>query len=249
VVTAKEDYFGEECPRCLTWAGEGVKTCPVCGYPVPLAYVIPYDDPPWEYSDELLSVLRRYEALRLMAKYAGASPERLAELRQCRRLYLSRYKGFGFPLLHGFDVLHYLELYYVPITDVDGLQDVRALRVLKLTECVPLERIDTLAECPDVKLLSLALCNRIRDYSPIGRMSGLQSLFIEAKEIASLEFIRGCTNLRSIALGVQKIGTGGIEPLLALDDLREVALRKKLVKSADVDRMRKRWPDAQITVD
>jgi hypothetical protein len=248
-VTAKEGYFGEECPRCLTWTGEGVKACPACGYPVPLAYVLPYDDPPWEYSDELMAVLRRYEALRLMARYAGGAPARLAELRQCRRLYLSRYKGFDAQLLRGFDVLDSLELDAAPVTDVDGIESARALWVLKLTECRNLERIDALAECTGVKLLSLALCNRVSDYAPIGKMTGLQSLFIEARELGSLEFVRDLQNLRSIALGVPKIGTGGVEPLFALDGLQEIALRKKLVKPADVARMRERWPDAQVTVD
>jgi hypothetical protein len=146
-------------------------------------------------------------------------------------------------------VLDSLELDAAPVTDVDGIENARALWVLKLTECRNLERIDALAECAEVKLLSLALCNRVSDYAPIGKMTGLQSLFVEARELPSLEFVSGLQNLRSIALGVSKIGTGGVEPLFALDGLREIALRKKLVKPADVARMRERWPDAQVTVD
>ena len=69
-----EAYFGDECPRCLTWASEGVRNCENCGDSIPLALVLPYDDPPWEYTESLVKTLRRYEALRLMAKYAGGFP-------------------------------------------------------------------------------------------------------------------------------------------------------------------------------
>lgn len=244
-----EGYFGETCPRCLTWAGQGVETCPVCGYPVPLGYVIPYDDPPWEYSDELVALLRKYGLLRLMAKYAGRDPGRLRELHHCQRMYLSRYKGFAFASMESFASLESLELDQAPIEDVDGVQHLPALSILALTECRQLERIDALAHCPSVKSLSLALCNRVQDHSPIGKMTGLQELTLEARQLHDLEFLRTLPALRSIAVGLDKLLSADLEPLFTLDGLTHLAIRKKLTKKKDVERMHERWPGAEIVVD
>jgi hypothetical protein len=210
--------------------------------------VLPYDDPPWEYTENLVKTLRRYEALRLTAKYAGGFPERLAELSQCKRLYLSRYKGFAFEFMSRFLALEFFELDYGSIVDLDGVQKLD-LSILKLTECRKLERIDALAECRSVKFLSLALCNAVIDHAPIGAMKDLESLFIEARELESIEFLKELRNLRSVAFGVESIAASDLEPLFALDDLRHVAIRKKLAKPKDVQRMRERWPDAEIAVD
>jgi hypothetical protein len=248
-MAAIEEYFGEDCPRCLTWAGEGVEACEGCGYAIPLALVLPYDDPPWEYTESLMQRLDGYEALRLMARYAGRSPERIGELERCRRLYLSRYKGFRFEALRTLRGLEDLELDYASITDVDGMRDLR-LSILKLTECRRLGRLDGLAGCATVKLLSLALCNAVKDHSPIGALAGLQSLFIEAREVVSLDFVRGMHDLRSITLGVDRIATGGLQPLFDVSGLREIVLRKNLVKpKVMLPRLRERFPDAEIVID
>jgi hypothetical protein len=183
-----------------------------------------------------------------MAKYDGRSPGRLAELGHCRRLYLSRYKGFSFDAMRQFGFLEALELDYTPITDLDGVERL-GVSILKLTECRKLERLDALAGCSSVTLLSLALCNAVSDYSPIGAMEGLQSLFIEARALPSLGFLAGLRRLRSVALGVDRLVTGGVEPLFALDELEHLAIRKRLTKRGDVERMRERWPRAEIVVD
>jgi hypothetical protein len=247
-LTAVKEFFGEECPRCLTWAGEGVSVCGTCGYDIPLALVFPYDDPPWEYDDDLIALMQEFEALRLLAKYAGRHSGRIAAMGRCRRLYLSRYTGFEFSALRDLRHLEYLELDYAPIDTVDGVQRLD-LAVLKLTECRTLQRIDALGDCRNVRFLSLALCNAVLDHTPIGRMKTLQSLFIESRSMDSLDFLRTLPHLHTIALGVDKIVSGGIAPLFELQGLTHVALRKKLVKPKDLHRIRECWPDAEIVVD
>ena len=243
-----EGFFGEECPHCLSWTGEGVRACRACGHPVPFGFVLPYDDPPWEYSDELVETLRRYEHLRLMARYKGRCPERLSKLRHCRRLYLSRYQGFRFEFMSQFRALECFELDAASITDLNGVEALNA-SILKFTDCRALRRLDALADCKQVAFLSLALCNAVTDHSPIGAMKGLRSLFIEANAIESIYVLKGLSNLRSITLGVGKIVSKDLEPLFALRDLDHLAIRKKLVAPKDLARMRESWPGAEIVCD
>ena len=244
---AQEGYYGFDCPKCLTWSVD-VSACPHCGHPIPLAYIFLYDDPPWEFSEELIAKFRGYRALRLLAKYAGRSPERLAELRQCLRLYLSRYRGFEFAFLRSFDALEVLELDYAPILDVDGVQHLKSLAVLKFMECRELERIDALAECASLKLLQIALCNRVTDYAPIGGIGSLQQLVLHARTVESLEFLRPLRNLHSLTLGVDQLTTHDLDPLFDLVHLESLDLKKKLAKPKDVARIRERLPNVEVNV-
>jgi Leucine-rich repeat (LRR) protein len=163
--------------------------CPFCGHQFPLNYVITSDER-WRYTDELVERLKTYDGLRLMGKYIGRHPQRIGEMSQVRQLYLSKYSKSSLLFLAPLQKLESLELDYTPITDLSGLEALRHLRCLALTECRQLEDISGLARSGSIRVLNIALCNRIRDLSAIGQMSELQVLKLQNNLMESIDFYR-----------------------------------------------------------
>lgn len=117
-------YLAEPCPGCLAEPSfdREMSSCPRCGYAFPLVFVLPYDCE-WDYSPDLFVRFQAHDGFRLLGKFTGNNPERLASLSHARYLYLSRYPRFTFEWLRGFGRLLSLELDYAGLASLEGIAE------------------------------------------------------------------------------------------------------------------------------
>jgi Leucine-rich repeat (LRR) protein len=183
-----------------------------------------------------------------MGKFKGKNPERLSSISHVEYLYLSRYTGFSFSLLRGFSRLRFLELDYTSISDLSGIENASALRVLELTECRKLADIGAISNVSKLRGLRMALCNRIRDYSPLECLTNLQFLAIEANQLPSLLFLEKLRSLQVVALPVGRLEDNRVPDLSSLTALREVSIPKKKWSVPLVDKLRSQLPNCEVEV-
>jgi len=233
------------CPMCFdrtfddNWNGKSA-----CGYQFPLSLGIDYGST-WDYSDELMREFKKYNGLRLAGKYVGKKPELLSELSHVRQLFLSRYRGFEFAFLESFSALEILELDYLQISDLEGIEALRSLLSLRLTECRKLESIENLTRL-NIRVLSIPLCNKIRDIEAISRVETLHHLSIEAKFVESLDFLAGLSKLEYVNLNVARVADSSLNVLFEMKHLKEIGIRKSSFKKSDIERLRELGPDCKV---
>ena len=239
-------YYAFPCPNCgrLPPAGSEPERCE-CGYSYAKTYVIPYDFP-WSFDEPFWSELRTHRALRLLGKFIGKDPGRLAELKHVEYLALSRYPGFGFSLLEEFRVLRSLELDFMQLKTLDGIGQL-SLTTLGLAELKALEDISALSGLPLV-LLRMALCNRVKDYEPVGELERLERFDLEAKVVQSLGFLRRISSLRRVALAIDKVDSDAVAALSELSNLEWIGVRQRLLGRAGLGRLREALPACKIDV-
>ena len=246
IIKPETGYFVDVCPECSVFPMQHEEQC-TCGYRIPLSLVIPYDFD-WKYSEELIQQFREYDGLRLMGKFTGKNSEQMSSFSHVKYLYLSRYTGFSFSLLRGFSRLRFLELDYTSISDLNGIESATALSVLELTECRKLADIRAITCVSELRGLRIALCNRIRDYSPLERLTNLQLLTIKAHRLPSLVFLEKLTSLQRVALPVGRLEDSQVPDLANLTALREISVPKKRWSAPFVDSVRSQLPDCEVRV-
>ena len=244
--TPVSTYYAFPCPNCgrLPPAGSEPERCE-CGYSYPKTYVIPYDFP-WSFDEPFWSELRTHRALRLLGRFVGKDPGRLAELRHVEYLALSRYPSFGFGLLEEFRVLRSLELDFMQIKTLDGIGQL-SLTTLGMTELKDLEDIGALGGLP-LLLLRMALCKRVKDYEPVGDLHHLERFDLETKVVPSLGFLRRISTLRRVALAIDKVGSDAVAELSELSKLEWIGVRQRLLGRAGLGRLREALPGCKIDV-
>jgi hypothetical protein len=234
------------CPECANAPVGEIERCPRCEYAYPQTYVIPYDCA-WSFATPYESNLRAHSGLRLMGKFVGEHPERLQELTHAEYLYLSRYPKLTFDWLRGYGRLRVLELDFLQITSFAGIQEASRLSVLAVTE---LRRLSDLSALAGLSLVALrmGLCNKVEDYSPIGRVQRLRRFQVEANVVPSVEFLAGLADLRELGLAVNRIGGEWIELIAGLKHLEWLGIRKKALPRGGAERLRTALPDCRIDI-
>ena len=237
------------CPDCVKGvlpANVPNGRCPECGYVNPVCLVIPSSDGPWKYSRELEAEFSEFESFRLMGRFGGRDPERLANLAHAQKLYLSAYTGFAFHFMAEFTRLLDFELDSTNIENVNGVGALNALRILQFTECRKLSSIRGIEALDRVVSLSFALCNRLQDFSPVSFLKRLRILHIEANSLATLSFLRGCDSLEDLALSIGRVADGDETPLLELPRLRDLTISTKALPRGVAKSLSARLPGVEV---
>lgn len=219
--------------------------CCECGYAYPLAYSIPYDFQ-WSFEEPFLTAFRNHRALHLLGHFIGKNPERLMDFKHIEYLSISRYPKFDFSWLSVFGELLSLELDYLQLKTLDGIEKL-PLKILKMTELRQLESISALG-LMDLKVIEIALCNRIRDYNAIGDLYHLERFELEAKFLESLDFLRKLSHLRELGLAVDKVEKDSIEVLANLSMLERLGIRKRLLGRNGLVKLKEMLPGCKIDV-
>ncbi len=206
--------------------------------------MVPYDSP-WSFDEAFGTAFREHQALRLLGKFIGKDPARLSELVHVEYLALSRYP-FTFELLAGFHALRVLELDFLQLKSLGGIERLD-LKSLAISELRQLEDISGLRTLPLVGL-KVALCNRVMDYGPIGDMDRLERLNVEAKQVPSLAFLTRLRTLRRLGLAVDKVDSNVVEDVLALSGLQWLGIRKRLLGRGGLERLNVALPNCKVDV-
>lgn len=234
------------CPCCGTKppASPETRLC-ICGYVYPIGYSLPYDFA-WTYEEPFLSEFHKHSALHLLGRFVGKNPERLIEFDHIEYLSLSRYPKLQFNMLEGFNNLRVIELDYQALTSLDGIEQL-PLRVLRLTEFRHLIEINALR---DMNLISvdMALCNKVKDYSPIGDLPQLKRFLLETNVVLSLDFLRKLSNLSHLFLAVDRVESDVLDALSQLPNLIHLGLRKRLLGTNNLIKLREKLPNCKIDI-
>jgi hypothetical protein len=223
-------------------AGKTETSCD-CGTALPMALVVPYDAE-WDYGGDLLHALMRHSGHRLMGRYVGTEPERVALLNHAEYLYLSRYPRFTFALLESFSALAVLELDLSSIRSLEGIGALLSLRSFTATECKKLEVVDGLAELRDLTVLDLSLCNKISDLSPAASCTRLKWLRFDGKELRDLEFTSGMASLETVVLNCS-VMSRDLTPLEG-KGVRRLVVRQRAFTKPMIERFCSRTPNFRV---
>ena len=97
-------------------------------------------------------------------------------------------------------------------------------------------------------LLRMALCNRVRDYSPLERLKKLQVLTIEANRLPSILFLEQMASLQKVALPVGRLDDKQLPNLSRLTSLREFGVPTKRWSAPLVEKIESQLPDCEVQV-
>lgn len=206
--------------------------------------MIPYSYP-WAFAD-LWTELQSHVGLRLLGKFVGPDPTRLREFEHLEYLALSRYPQFRFDLLASYQRLRVLELDLLPVSTLDGL-DLPGLVALRLTELTKLRDISQVGRL-DLRVLTIALCNKVADYQSVGSIENLERLTFEVRALDSLEFLGTLGKLRRLGLAVDHIGGDALGGLSALKSLRHLGVRRRILGRSGLARLMEALPGCVVEV-
>lgn len=243
-IQSEDGYVRVICPYCGENTHSVPGSCCICGGQLPLAFVIPYEAR-WKYEDELLSVLKEYTALRLMGRYEGKNPEKLTILSHLQYLYLSRYPDFSFKFLSNFNDLEILELDFISIESLDGVESAIALKSLSLTECRRITDASALAKCSKLRVLDIALCNKLTLLDPVQDCKQLLYFRYEGKQLQSIDFLKGLRNLRTVILNA-KVESQDIEPIVDLS-IEKLLVKKRSFSNGEIERFQLGNPECKVS--
>lgn len=232
------------CPKCLTsnyddnWDGK----CK-CGYQIPIDFIIDYVSK-WDYSDDLLINFKKYKGLKFSGAYKGKAPELLENLSHLRHLFISRYKGFKFEYLANFDELEIFKIENTEIVDLIGLELVKKLIQLEISECRNLLYIQSIKKL-NIKVLKISECHNIRDFEMIGNLKNLRHLNIYGKSLERLSFLKDQKKLEFLNLNI-KIEDKDPEPLFDLKRLKTLSFKSKSFGKAGLEKLGEMLPNCEI---
>jgi hypothetical protein len=243
-MSTKLGYINYTCPACLernfeqNWEGE----CS-CGYQFPLSFIIDYASN-WKYSNEFIEESSKYLGLRLSGKYIGKHPNKLKSYRNTKHLSISRYKGFDFSFLSDFKDLTVLELDYLSIDNLEGIELIDNLKSIQIIECKNLSSISSLTKIK-LELLSIIMCNKITNFTDINSLTSLRYLSVEGKTLDNVDFTKVLTNLEYLNLN-SKITHLNPDLFLKLKRLKRLYLKKTGIKKDLIAEIKQKLPYTEI---
>jgi len=244
-IPSAEEHIPVVCPECFRSTFEAEDGRCSCGWELPYAFVVPYDAK-WCLEAELVELMKKFDSLRLMGKYCGKNPERLSELSHVKYLYLSRWDGFSFEQLAGFDNLNVLELDYLRLGSLAGVCRLPLLRSLVFTECSGMADISELSECRNLSVLNMSLCKDELALQHVGMCGSLGYFKYEGREIPSLRFVSHLRKLRTLIINARV--TDRRLPSAAGLCLRKLLLKKSSFDKEDLASYRAGHPECEVTL-
>ena len=160
------------------------------------------------------------KTLRLFWKPSVVNLERCTYLDE---LNVVDYPGNDLRLIGGLLRLRTLKLTSKNIEALDGLDRLSSLRVLDLFECRNLGNLTGLEKAETLEELSLSNCVNVFLFPSLSSLSRLGSVaFHECGDVASLNFLVGCTALKTLHFEGSNILDGDLSPVLELSNLEDL---------------------------
>jgi hypothetical protein len=134
------------------------------------------------------------------------------------------------------------------IADLSPLEDIAGLRLVAIFWNQRASRLWDLNRTPNLQGLSLEDFTRLHDLADLAAGASLGELAVEsalssAWKVDTLEPLGALSELRSLDLGVRRIGDGRIEPLGGLVGLESLGFPSNLFTTAQVAWLRARLPE------
>lgn len=119
--------------------------------------------------------------------------------------------------------LRKLELKGCRDQSLDYFSEYPRIQRLVLSYPEKLTNIEEIAQSKTLKELSIDYASKIQDFSPLGRNSSIESLYLRLKSLSSCEFARTMPSLTWIKI-VARILDGDIQPILDSNSLLDAEL-------------------------
>lgn len=165
----------------------------------------------------------------LLTEYRGPWSRYLSGLPNCNRLevLLLTHIGSKIKTIEQLELpngLVELDLRISSMVSLEGLDNLKRLKVLALYRFSKLTDISAISGlAKSLVALELSDCIRIHDFQAIERLKHLKKLIISrCKEMQSLSFVRGLTNLEMMTFLKTTVLDGDLSPLLSLSKLEHV---------------------------
>gem|GEM_PF-1790028 len=141
--------------------------------------------------------------------------EELVSLKRLQYLDIMTNGLMGFSFLKSLTSLEYLFLASPYITDISFLEGLPHLNSLQIwSDSSLLTDISPIKNCTELTELDLSYNTHINDYSPIGSLSKLETLYLDATNARDLSWAKSLKNLSSIA-----VTESNVTDLTPLEDL------------------------------
>ncbi len=141
--------------------------------------------------------------------------EELVSLKRLQFLDIMTNGLMGFSFLKSMTSLEYLFLTSPFITDISFLEGLPHLDSLQIwSDSSLLTDISPIKNCTELTALDLSYNTHINDYSPIGSLSELETLYLDGTNVRDLSFAKSLKNLSAIA-----VTESNVTDLTPLEDL------------------------------
>ena len=120
--------------------------------------------------------------------------------------------------------LRRLQITSKKLNSLEGIESIRALKILDLAECYRLESLSGIRRCEHLHTFEMHNCKRINEIGDLGKLEHLGSVVLtDCGTIESLKPLANCRLLeRLIFSGDTRIDDGNLGCLLKIPTLREV---------------------------
>ncbi|MGV3754691.1 MAG: hypothetical protein ACO1QS_04865 [Verrucomicrobiota bacterium] len=245
MISSQTGYIHVICPACGHNTIEIKGGACLCGKPLPFAFIVSYAAQ-WGFTPELEEIFSQNTALRLMGKYAGKTPERLSLLTHAEYLYLSRYPEFSFTMLAEFSQLQILELDYMSLKNLSGIEHLNSLQSLSLIECRAIDNIEALSENPNLRVLDIALCNRLTRLEPVRACRDLLHLRYDGHILEDVDALSGLRQLKCLILNT-KVLSKDLGPICGLP-LEKLVIKKNSFPKEQISDFVAKHPECNVRV-
>lgn len=141
--------------------------------------------------------------------------EELVSLKRLQYLDIMTNGLMGFSFLKSMTSLEYLFLTSPFITDISFLEGLPHLDSLQIwSDSSLLTDISPIKNCTELTALDLSYNTHINDYSPLGSLSELETLYLDGTNVRDLSFAKSLKNLSAIA-----VTESNVTDLTPLEDL------------------------------
>lgn len=221
----------------------GVEERCVCGRELPLAVVVPYGST-WDFDSDLVEQLGKTRAARLGGRFVGKDLRQISRFAQLEFLHLSRCPKFDFSMLAALPKLAWLELDFMNLETLSGIERLASLESLKFIECRRLRDIRAIRRVPRLRVFEDGLCSRLSSLTGLSGCRSLVSVRHLSKSLESLEFARGLRKLRYLAVN-GAIEKPSLEPLMD-GSLCRLFVRRRAVSKSELLKFRARNPSCEV---
>lgn len=116
-----------------------------------------------------------------------------------------------------------LQLKSKKLASLDGVENMRNIRIIDLSDCGSLNDISLLSGCGSLEILEIHKCKHIESFPEMIQGSRLKRLILEdCGDIESVVFLQNCTELESVFLiGNTKVKDGNLSILKRLPRLED----------------------------
>ena len=99
-----------------------------------------------------------------------------------------------------------------------------------------------------LKILSIGICNKITNLSPLNKLTALKHLIVDSKSLESLQTLKNQNLVNIIFSHDTRVKDKDIEPLSKLKNLKYISFKKSLFRADEIKAFQNNNPQIKVDV-